>query len=270
MIELATAADKIIRRNIAKDPNLKICGRPACLHTHVTNNNSLHLPPKGSRHNCDSTTSRKCSNTASNERGSNSGPRSRLLFAPIASPLPEQPAGGEPSTPAMMNGRHPPAGQGMQHDAGRRRPYNLQHSQYQPVQPVYPGYINPYNPYYQQLPAHYQHGGMPPAQYPPYPPYVRSPPPQFQQYAPTPPPVVSAYTRPQHSPAVAATPYQPPPPPPPPQPTMSPYSPNSSISVSNVPAPPTPKPIPAVIPPRPQFHPPVSSARGYGWRNEQD
>src|SRR4051812_38862642 len=102
----------------------------------------------------------------------------------------------------MMNGRHLPAGQGMQQDMGRRRSYNHQHQQYQPVAPVYNGYMNPYNNFYPQVPAQYQHGGIPPNPYPPYPSYGRSPPPQFQQYAHTPPPVVSAYSRPQHSPAV--------------------------------------------------------------------
>jgi ubiquitin carboxyl-terminal hydrolase 10 len=150
----------------------------------------------------------------------------------------------------MMNGRHLPAGQGMQQDIGRRRSYN--HPQYQPVTPVYNGYMNPYSAFYSQVTPQYQHGGIPPVQYPPYPAYGRSPPPQFQQYAHTPTPVVSAYSRPQHSPAVVSTPYQPPPP-------QTPVSSHSSSTVPPLMTPPTPQAPQIVTPTRSPFQPPVSS-----------
>ena|SRR5450432_496268 len=150
-----------------------------------------------------------------------------------------------------MNGRHLPAGQGMQGDMNRRRSYNHQQYQHQPTAPVYNGYIHPYNNFYPQVPPQYSHGVIPSAQYQPFQSYGRSPPPQFPQYAHTPPPVVSSYTRPPHSPAVVSTPYVPPPP-------QRPVSSESSQTMAAPPTPSTPLVQPAVTIVRPPFQPPVS------------
>ncbi|KAI9743983.1 MAG: hypothetical protein M1818_002717 [Claussenomyces sp. TS43310] len=161
-----------------------------------------------------------------------------------------------------MNGRHLPAGQGIQYDTSRRRPYNQQH--YQPASPIYNGYMNPYANYQPQPHYHNQipspYAGIPSSPYPPYQAYGRSPPPHFQQYAA--PPVVSSYQRPQQSPAVVSSPYQPPPP----------QTPSSTHSASTIPVsatlstPRIPKTDvsqsvpPALVPPRSPFRAPVNVA----------
>jgi hypothetical protein len=191
----------------------------------------------------------RCFDTSLNDRQQTLYLHPRCLIALVSSPPTRSFRWAENINAGMMNGRHLPAGQGMQQDMGRRRSYN--HQQYQPVTPVYNGYMNPYNNFYPQVPPQYQHGSIPPAQYPPYPSYGRSPPPQFQQYAHTPPPIVTSYPRPQQSPAVVSTPYQTPPP----QPSVSSQSSHTMSGPMTAPVLPAPQPVKIT---RPPFYPPVS------------
>ncbi|KAK3327113.1 hypothetical protein B0T19DRAFT_449497 [Cercophora scortea] len=132
-----------------------------------------------------------------------------------------------------------------QHQHVSQQHVNQQHiSQQQHLMYTAANFMPPYgaNPYYgQQLPPHYQNGGMAGPAYMAYPPpaaYSRSPPP-IQQYAPL---VAQSYVRPpQHSPVVT-TPYQVPPPAILPVANLPPHTPSSTHSYA-VPHPMTP-PVP--------------------------
>ncbi|QSZ36879.1 hypothetical protein DSL72_006762 [Monilinia vaccinii-corymbosi] len=161
-----------------------------------------------------------------------------------------------------MNGRHLPAGQGMQQDMGRRRPYSHQTQPYPAAAPLYNGYMHPYNANYypQPFPPQYHSPGIT-QQYNPYQHYGRSPPPMMPHYGHPPPaplqPQAPPFTRPQPSPAIAAShppviasSYQPSPALPPSQ-TPSSLSTQSSHTVSGGPlTPPSPEPIRPRTPPQ--------------------
>lgn len=171
-----------------------------------------------------------------------------------------------------MNGRHLPAGQGMQQDMGRRRPYSHQAQPYPPAAPLYNGYMHPYNANYypQPFPPQYHNPAIT-QQYNPYQHYGRSPPPMMPHYAHPPPPPLQPqappFTRPQPSPAIAAShppviasSYQPASAPVPPQ-TPSTYSTQSSNTLPGPMTPPTPQALPQSPPPAPNhympFQPPL-------------
>ncbi|TGO50129.1 hypothetical protein BCON_0191g00080 [Botryotinia convoluta] len=174
----------------------------------------------------------------------------------------------------MMNGRHLPAGQGMQQDLGRRRPYSHQAQPYPPAAPLYNGYMHPYNANYyhpQPLPPQYYNNGLT-QQYNPYQHYGRSPPPMMTHYTHPPPPPLQPqappFVRPQPSPAIAAShppviasSYQPAPAPPLPQ-TPSSFSTQSSNTLSAGPlTPPTPQiqPVAQSPPPAPKHYIPFQA-----------
>ncbi|ESZ94067.1 hypothetical protein SBOR_5543 [Sclerotinia borealis F-4128] len=154
-----------------------------------------------------------------------------------------------------MNGRHLPAGQNMQQDMGRRRPYG--HQPYPPAAPLYNGYMLPYNANYypQPFPPQYHNQGMA-QQYNPYQHYGRSPPPQMMPHYGHPPPLplqpqAPPFTQPQPSPAIAAShppviasSYEPSPATPalPPPQTPSSLSTHSSNTLPGPLTPPTPQP----------------------------
>lgn len=173
-----------------------------------------------------------------------------------------------------MNGRHLPAGQGMQQDLGRRRPYGHQAQPYPPAAPLYNAYMHPYNANYyhpQPLPPQYYNNGLT-QQYNPYQHYGRSPPPMMTHYTHPPPPPLQPqappFVRPQPSPAIAAShppviasSYQPAPAPPLPQ-TPSSFSTQSSNTLSAGPlTPPTPQiqPVAQSPPPAPKHYIPFQA-----------
>ncbi|KAA8569777.1 hypothetical protein EYC84_001357 [Monilinia fructicola] len=161
-----------------------------------------------------------------------------------------------------MNGRHLPAGQGMQQDMGRRRPYSHQTQPYPAAAPLYNAYMHPYNASYypQPFPPQYHSPGIT-QQYNPYQHYGRSPPPMMPHYGHPPPaplqPQAAPFNRPQPSPAIAAShppviasSYQPSPALPPPQ-TPSSLSTESSRTLSAGPlTPPTPQQTSLKTPPQ--------------------
>ncbi|RAL59001.1 hypothetical protein DID88_009030 [Monilinia fructigena] len=109
-----------------------------------------------------------------------------------------------------MNGRHLPAGQGMQQDMGRRRPYSHQTQPFPAAAPLYNAYMHQYNAsfYPQPFPPQYHNPGIT-QQYNPYQHYGRSPPPMMPHYGHPPPaplqPQTAPFNRPQPSPAIAAS-----------------------------------------------------------------